>query len=112
MVSHLDELFGSASVDAEGIMSAAAAAGAAAAATIEAIRSSGVIVRVEPGSFADILARTPAPLVVQATGGLISTSYLYLTSYKGLAFFTKSSTPLSLPASAEIINAKSIYIPG
>jgi hypothetical protein len=97
----------------ERTMSAAAAgAAAAAAATIEAIRASGVVVRVEPASFADILMRTSSPLVVQATGGLISTNYQYLTSYKGLAFFTKSSTPLSLPASAEIINAKSIYIPG
>ena len=93
-------------------MSAAAAGAAAAAATMEAIRSNGVIVRVEPASFADILARSPAPLVVQAIGGIFSTNYQYLTSYKGLAFFTKSSTPLALPASAEIVNAKSIMIPG
>jgi hypothetical protein len=93
-------------------MSAAAAGAAGVAATIEAIRSSGVIVRVEPASFVDILARNPASLVVQATGGIISTNYQYLTSYKGLAFFTKSSTPLALPPSAEIVNSKAIYIPG
>ncbi len=91
---------------------AAGAAGAAAAAAIEAIRSNGVIVRVEPANFADILARSPAPLIVHATGGLISTNYQYLTSYKGLAFFTKSPTPLALPPSAEIVNAKAIYLPG
>jgi hypothetical protein len=92
-------------------MSAAAGA-AAAAAAMEAIRASGVIVRVEPSSFGDILARMPAPLIVQATGGLFSTNYQYLTSYKGLAFFTKSSTPLPLPQSAEIVTAKSIMVPG
>jgi len=93
-------------------MSAAAAGAAAAAAAMEAVRASGVIVRVEPDNFAEILTRSPAPLVVHATGGLISTNYQYLTSYKGLAFFTKSSTPLILPPSAEIVNAKSIMIPG
>jgi hypothetical protein len=33
------------------------------------------------------------------------------TSYKGLAFFTKSNTPLDLPAGAEVVTADRIWIP-
>jgi len=90
---------------------AAAAAGAAAAIT-QALRASGVLVRVEVPAFLHILQRQQEPLVVRATGGFFSTHYRYLTSYKGLAFFTKSATPLTLPAHCEVIAAGSIVIPG
>jgi hypothetical protein len=89
-----------------------AAAGAAVAAAIaNAIKASGVLVSVEPEEFAAILRRTERPLVVAAQGGFFSPHYKYLTSYKGLAFYTKSRTPLVLPAGAEIVNAKGISIP-
>jgi len=81
-------------------MAAGAAAGgaaAAAAAIAQAIRASGVLVRVEPREFEAIVGRTKAPLVVTATGGLFTTNYQYLTSYKGLAFFTYSEAPVPLP---------------
>ncbi len=89
------------------------AGGAAAAAAIaQAIRASGVLVRVEPNEFLGILQRQPNPLVVHATGGFFSTNYQYLSSYKGLAFFTKSPEPLTLPSGAELVLAKSIWVPG
>jgi hypothetical protein len=89
-----------------------AAAGAAVAAAIaNAIKASGVLVTVSPEDFAAILRRTERPLVVSAQGGLFSTHYKYLTSYKGLAFYTKSPTPLILPMGAEVVNAKGISIP-
>ena len=89
-----------------------AAAGAAAAAAIaNAIKASGVLVTVTPEDFAAILRRIERPLVVAAQGGFFSTSYKYLTSYKGLAFYTKSPAPLVLPPGAEIVNAKGISIP-
>lgn len=91
---------------------AAAGAAAAAAARIQATKASGVIVRVEPDEFFRIVGRQQEPLVVYATGGFFSTNYQYLTSYKGLAFFTKSSSPLILPASCEIIMAGAIWVPG
>ncbi len=91
---------------------AAGAAGAAAAAVAQAIKASGAIVRVEPADFLTILHRQKEPLVVQATGGFFSTKYLYLSSYKGLAFFTKSSEPLQLPGGCEVIQAQNIWIPG
>jgi hypothetical protein len=93
---------------------AAGAAGAAAAAIAQAIKASGVIVHVEPEDFLSILGRQPGALVVHATGGFFffRTNYRYLTSYKGLAFFTSSSSPLDLPSGTELIQAKAIWIPG
>jgi nitrous oxidase accessory protein NosD len=89
-----------------------AAAGAAAAAARQAIKASGVIVQVEPGDFLAILQRQQGALVVHATGGFFSTNYQYLTSYKGLAFFTRAPAPLDLPPGTELVRAKSISVPG
>jgi hypothetical protein len=50
-------------------------------------------------------------LIVAATGGVFSKKYQYLMSYKGLAFYTKSSDPLSLPVTAEVIAANRIWTP-
>jgi hypothetical protein len=94
-------------------MSAGASAGASAAAAVaQAIKASGAIVRVGPEDFLRVLRRQPEPLVVHATGGFFSTSYLYLSSYKGLAFFTKSPAPLSLPGGCEVVQARKIWVPG
>ena len=92
-------------------MAAGGAAAAAAAAIAQAIKASGVLVRLDPAEFLKIVGRAPDPLVVVATGGLFAKNYQYLVSHKGLAFYTKSSEPLLLPASAEVISAKSIWIP-
>jgi hypothetical protein len=90
-----------------------ASAGAAAAAAIaQAIKASGAIVRVAPEDFLQILSRSKDPLVVHALGGIFSTNYQYLSSYKGLAFFCKSASPLELPFGSEVIVAKKIWIPG
>ena len=97
------------------VMSAGGAAGgaaAAAAAIAQAIKASGAIVRVAPDDFLQILGRQKEPLVVHATGGFFSTNYQYLSSYKGLAFFTKSPSPLDLPAGCELVIAQKIWIPG
>lgn len=92
---------------------AGASAGAAAAAAIaQAIKASGVLVRVEPDEFMRILERQRGLLVVHATGGFFRTNYQYLTSYKGLAFFTKSPEPLELPQDCETVLAGGIWIPG
>jgi len=93
-------------------MSAGASSAAAAAAIAQAIKASGAIVRVEPEDFLRILGRQQEPLVIHATGGLFSTNYQYLSSYKGLAFFTKSPVPLELPRKVEMVLARTIWIPG
>ena len=90
----------------------AAAAGAATTAIARAAKASGVIVRVGGQDFLSIVERAESPLVVYSKGGFLSRNYQYLTSYKGLAFYTKSGQPLPLPAKAELVNADRIWIPG
>ena len=90
-----------------------AAGGAAAAAAIaQAIKASGVVVHLKPEEFAKLLGRIPEPLVIYAEGGMFTTKYQYLTSYKGLAFFTKAREAVPLPAGTELIVAEKIWIPG
>ena len=88
------------------------AAAAAAAAIARAIKASGAIVRLDPEAFTRILERSSKPLVVNAKGGLFKSNFQYLTAYKGLIFYTKSSTELMLPGDVEIISAREIWIPG
>jgi hypothetical protein len=56
------------------------------------------MVRLKPGEFTKLLGRTAQPLLVYTEGGVFRTNYQYLTSYKGLGFFTQSREPLPLPA--------------
>ena len=76
-----------------------------------AIKASGAIVRVEPNVLLDILTLNQEALLVIATGGVFSTNYQYLTSYRGLIFFAKSGTELEIPQHCEVIKAKKIWIP-
>ena len=91
---------------------AGGAAAAASAAIAQAIKASGAIIHVESSDFTEILNKVDNPLVVFSESTFISTKYHYLTAYKGLIFYTKSATPLPLRPSAELIQAKKIWIPG
>jgi hypothetical protein len=91
---------------------ASSAAAAAYAAMVQAVKASGAIIRIEPDAFMIILSKMREPLVVTAIGGVFKKEYRYLTSYKGLIFFTKSGSQLMLPGSAEVVFAKEIWIPG
>jgi hypothetical protein len=93
-------------------MSEAAASAAVIAAIANAIKASGVIVHVSQEDFQKILLLSESPLVICATGGFISKTYRYMTSYKGFAFFTKCPVPLAFPPRTETILAKKIWIPG
>ena len=84
---------------------------AAAQAIANAVKASGVIVRVEGRDFLNLLRKTEAPLVVYSRGGVFTTKHKYLTSYKGLAFFTKVKEPLDLPMKAEVVVAEKIWVP-
>ncbi len=90
----------------------AAGAAAAAAAIAQATKASGAIVRIGPDDFKRIVERCDEPLVVISESKFFSTTYKYLTSYKGLFFFTKSKTQLMLPGKTEFVNASNIWIPG
>lgn len=87
------------------------ASAAAYAAIAQAVKASGAIVRVQPEDFMLIISKVKDPLVVVAKGGTFKANYQYLTGYKGLSFYTKSSAPLMLPGSAEVIESKQIWIP-
>jgi hypothetical protein len=90
-----------------------ASAGATAAAAIaQAIKASGVLVRVESDSFTTIISKCESPLIVMAEGGVFNKNYQYLTSYKGLAFYTKTSEQMQFPNKTELIYAQKIWIPG
>lgn len=90
-----------------------AAAGAAIAAAIaKAIKASGVLVRVEPADFTNILSRIEEPLVIYKKGGFFTTKHEYLVSYKGFVFYTKTANQIDLPRSVEVIMAGRIWIPG
>ena len=95
-------------------MTGAAAGGAAAAAAytamVNAIKASGAIIQLEPNDFLDILARNQDPLVVFSPSGFL-TKNQYITSYKGLFFYTKAAIPLTLPAYVELVQAKKIWVP-
>jgi hypothetical protein len=89
------------------------AAAAAAAYIAAATKASGGIVRLEPQEFMRIVSKMKAPLVVvsRATGGLFSRNNEYLTNYKGIFFYTKTSTALNLPGDAELVSARSFWMP-
>jgi len=88
----------------------AGSAAAVAAAAVKAIKASGAIVQVDAADFVEILIRHEDPLVVVADRGLFRKTR-YLTSYKGLIFFAKTSERLDLPADIEVIEAKKIWVP-
>ena len=89
------------------------AGGAAAAAAIaNAVKASGAIVRVDAANFDSILSRAEKPVVVIASGGFLGKKTKYLFNYGGLFFFCLTADEIHLPGSAEVIRAKSIWIPG
>jgi hypothetical protein len=89
----------------------AAGAAAAHAALVNALKASGVVVRLEIAEWLKILERTERPLVVLGTGGVFKKHNQYLTSYRGLAFFATSKDAIVLPPRCEIVQAKKISVP-
>ena len=90
---------------------AGGAAAAAAAAIANATKASGAIVKMEPDAFQRIVGKVDEPLIVRAEGGWRTKHFKYITSYKGLFFFTKSEVELTFPSRVEMIAAKKIWIP-
>jgi hypothetical protein len=84
---------------------------AAAMAFANAIKASGVLVQIKPDEFQALLKRIDNPLIICSEGGLFSTTYKYLTSYKGFAFYTQSSVPIILPLGIETVVSKKIWLP-
>jgi hypothetical protein len=95
-----------------GAVAGASAGATAAAAIAQAIKASGVLIKVEPDSFSTIISKSESPLIVMAEGGVFNKYFQYLTSYKGLAFYTKSPQQIQFPNRTELIYAQKIWIPG
>jgi hypothetical protein len=89
-----------------------AAGGAAVAAMVQAIKASGVVVRVEPDVFARLLNQNAQGLVVHAPGGMFYRKHTYLMGYKGLAFWTRSAEAMHIPNTCQVVEAKKIWAPG
>jgi hypothetical protein len=91
-------------------MSAATVA-AAQAAISQAVKASGTLIRIEPEEFSRLIRGMDDGVVVESETKIFSTTYKYLTSYKGLCFFTKSSSQLSIPSKLEKIKARTVWMP-
>jgi len=91
---------------------AGASAAAAAGAIAEATKASGAIVKMTPQEFQKILNRAGDSLVVTGYYGWPSKKHHYLTSYRGIFFYTKSDRPLVMPSGAEQVAVEKIWIPG
>lgn len=76
-----------------------------------AIKASGVLVQVDSKDFLRIVQQSEKPLIVHASSKVIRTTHKYLTSYKGLAFYTKVNEPLLLGNNVELIESRKISIP-
>ncbi len=87
------------------------AAAMAASVIANAIKASGVVVEVSPEDFLTIVQCSESALIVHAQSKIIRTSHKYLTSYKGLAFYTKVSELLEFESKVELIEAKKMSIP-
>ena len=76
-----------------------------------AVKATGVLIEVTADNFLNILNQTENPLVVHSPSGVFRTTHKYMTSYKGLAFYTKASDELVFRSNVELIEAKRITIP-
>ena len=95
-----------------GAAAAAGASGAAAAVVIQATRANGVIVKMQPDEFLELLDRIEDPLIVEGLVGVFRKKSQYLTSYRGIAFYCVSAEPLPLPETSERVWAQHIWVPG
>jgi len=79
---------------------------------IQAIRTMGTIVRLEPSDWSELAWRREEPLVVHTTSWFFGTQHRYLLPYKGLTFYTVSRSVIELPDDVELVEADRFWIPG
>ncbi len=77
----------------------------------QALRSNGIFVELTAEDFQNLMNRSEGLVVVQATAGIFTKKLIYLTSYKGLAFYCKTRNELVVPSKHERIFAKSVSLP-
>jgi len=65
-----------------------------------------VVVETEPEDFMSVISKSEKPLVITVSSGVMKKEYKYLTTCRGLIFFTRSKTPLELPPGIDVVVAK------
>lgn len=76
-----------------------------------ALKMNGVFVKLDRSDFQNLLNRNENLAVVVSQSNFFSTTFTYITSHKGLAFYCKTKEPLSIPAKHEIFKAASVSLP-
>lgn len=76
----------------------------------QATRGTVVIVRLDGNESLSVVQHAEAPVAVTATCGTFSTKHQDLTGYNGVAFCTKTDTPLPFPQRCELVQATGIWI--
>lgn len=81
--------------------------------SLQAIKSTGVIVQVSPSTMLEIVAKSDKPLIItsQNKSRLFGTDYLYLSPYRGIYLFVESKEPLEFSEDIELIVASEMWIP-
>ena len=75
---------------------------------IKAIKVDGPMVQLEPHDFTLLVHRIEAPLVVTARVRIFKIYHRYMTVYKGIFFYTRSTNQLRFAAPVELVTAKKI----
>ena len=97
-----------------GANATAAATAAAQQQAIQAQRTMGPIVTVEPYVWLDLAVTSASRVAVHATAGgkmWVPLKHRYLIAAHGLFFTTTHTQPLNLPQDIVVIESKSIHIP-
>ena len=95
-----------------GASAATNAASSAAVAIAQAIKASGVLIKLEAKEFQKVLNKQDNPLIVSSVSSFFSKTYKYMNSYKGLTFYCESKQELILPSKYELVVSEKIWIPG
>lgn len=75
------------------------------------VKMNGVFVRLSPEDFQTLLNRNEGLAVVTASTSFFGTSYTYVTSHKGLVFYCKTKSQLSVSGKHETFQAQSVSLP-
>ncbi len=82
------------------------------AAKRDAVMASGAIIKVDSAVFLEITKKVEIPLIVHSIEKtFFHEMHKYLTSYKGLFFYTESKYSILLPNEIELLEADRVWIP-
>ncbi|MBX2897203.1 MAG: hypothetical protein KF763_17280 [Cyclobacteriaceae bacterium] len=76
-----------------------------------ALKMNGAFIKLTPEDFQNLLNRNEGLAVVTTITTFFGTTFTYVTSHKGLIFFCKTKSQLSVSNRHETILAQSITLP-